>query len=446
MTRLALLPLVLLAAASSASGQQPPVAENRPFEVVSPHGTRNDPYYWLRDDSRSNPEVLAHLRAEQAYFESGSSRYSGLTETIYGEILGRLKQDDNTVPYKLKGYLYYRRFEPGRQYPIYARRPLDSDREQILVDANREAEGREYYRVGNWAVSPQGDLVAFLEDTHGRYQNTLRVREIATGRDLPDRIDGLSSSLAWGADNRTLYYIENDPVTLLTTRVKRHVLGTDPKSDPVIYEEKDTSFYIDVSRSGDERFVVIALDSTVSSEDWVLDLADPTGALRLLAPRERGVRYESDHIAGRWIVSTDWNAPNFRLMSVPDAEIGDRARWRELVPHDPVVFIEDFVLFTDHLVINERSEGLLRLRVVPWLKPEGSSFIRSDEPAYTARLGVNAEQATTKLRYTYTSLTTPTTTYEVDLKTGAHLGFKVADMSRCKWTSPKIRPPSASSA
>lgn len=295
---------------------------------------------------------------------------------------------------------------------------MGSEREEILVDANREAEGREYYQVANWEVSPGQDLVAFLEDTRGRSQQTLRVREIATGRDLPDRIEGLSSSLAWAADNRTLFYVENDPVTLLTKRVKRHLLGSDPKCDPAVYEEEDDSFYLEVKKSGDQEFVTIALRSTVSSEAWVLAAADPAGAPRLLAPRAHDVLYHADHLAGRWVILTDWEAPNFRTMTVPDEAIGDRARWSELLPHDPAVLVEGFALFRDHLVLNERSEGLLRLRVVPWKDPARTYFVRSDEPAYRMLLDLNPEQATAKVRYRYQSMTTPESVYEVELATG----------------------------
>jgi oligopeptidase B len=413
--------LLASAAALPVASQEAPVAEKRPFDVVSPHGTRSDPYHWLRDDTRSRPEVLDHLRAEQAYFERRSAAFAGLSDAVEREILGRLKQDDSSVPFPKKDFVYYVRYETGQQHPIYARRPRgagDGEGEQILVDANREAEGKEYYRIGNWEVSPDQKLVAFLEDTRGRSQQTLRVREIASGRDLPVRIEGLAYSLAWAADSRTLYYVENDPVTLLTTRVKKHALGADPQDDPVVYEEKDTSFYLGVRATGDERYVVVGLSSTVANELWAIAADDPESRMKVLAPRERDVRYSADHIGGRWIVRTDWQAPNYRLMSVADAEIGDRARWRELVAHDPAVFVESFALFRDFLVINERSESLMRLRVLPWAAPEKSFFIRADETAYAMRFAVNAEQETDRLRYVYTSLTTPATTYEIDMTSG----------------------------
>jgi oligopeptidase B len=397
---------------------QPPVAEKRPHAVVSPNGTRIDPYYWLRDDTRSNSDVLSYLKAENEYYEAMRAPFRDLSETLSREMIGRLQQDDSTVPYKRKDYLYYTRYETGKEYPIHARRPAGSDREQILVDANREAAGREFYAVGGWAVSAKQDVLAFLEDTGGRRQFTLRLRDIEAGKDYPERIPGLSHSVAWANDDKTLYYVENDPVTLLSTRVKKHVLGTDPRMDPVVYEEKDTSFYLDVRKSGDDRYVVIVLGSTVASEWHVIDAEDPAATLRTIAPRDPGVLYVADHMDGRWVIRTDWGAPNFRLMSVTDAEVGDKTRWKELLPYDKDVFIEGFQLFRDYLAVTERSDGLLRISVVPWRAPDKAFHIESEEPAYAEGFSVNAEQDTDLLRYTYTSLTTPPSVFEVDMRSG----------------------------
>ncbi len=401
-----------------AADPKPPVAATKPYAVVAASGTRNDPYYWLRDDTRSKPEVLDYLKAENAYYEAKSAPYRALTEKLSAEIIGRLKQDDSSVPYKYKDYVYYSRYEPGKEYSVFARHPVGSDREEILVDANKQAEGKQFYQVGRRAVSPKQDLLAFVEDVVGRSQYTLHFREIATGRDFDERIPGLSGSLAWASDNKTVYYVENDPVTLLSTRVKKHVLGTAPSADPVVYEEKDTSFYMSVGTSGDDRYVKIGLDSTVSTELRVVDAADPQGAAKVFAPRERDLRYDADHIAGRWVIRANQDAPNYRMMTVADAEIGDRARWKEVLPYDPNVFIEDYALFRDYLAINERSEGLLRLRIAPWAAPEKTSFIRSDEPAYAESFSLNYEQDTDRLRYTHTSLVTPASVYEVNMRTG----------------------------
>ena len=422
MKRLAVVLLLTSGAVAAAPPvPSPPVAARHPHAVVSPHGTRDDPYYWLRDDTRSRPEVLDYLRAENAYFTAMSAAYEPLTRRLEQELVGRLEQDDSTVPYPYKDYLYSTRYETGKQYPIEVRRPRSgAGAEQLLVDGNVEAAGKEYYRLGDVAVSPRQDLVAFTEDTGGRYQYTLRVREISTGRDLPERIGGLTRGVAWAADNRTIFYVENDPVTLLSTRVKRHVLGSDPKGDPVVYEEKDTSFYLSVRRSRDERYVVIYLSATEAREVRYLAAGDPTGTPRLLAAREKGVLYDADHAGDRWIVNTDWQAPNFRLMSVGDADAaaGDKAKWHELVAHDPRVFIDSFTAFDGYLAVSEWSDGLLRLRYAPWSDLSRWTFVRSDEPAYSQGFSTNAEQSTPLLRYTYSSLVTPDSVFEVDMRSG----------------------------
>ena len=409
----------LLARETNPAAQlRPPIARRESHAVVSPNGTRNDPYYWLRDDTRSKPEMLDYLRAENAYCDAASAAYRDLTETLSKEIIGRLKQDDSSVPYKYKDYVYSMRYETGKEYPIHVRHPLDADREQVLVDANREAEGHPFYQLGRRAISPHQDVLAFLDDTAGRRQYTLRVRDIATGSDRKERIGGLSNGVVWANDNRTLFYVENDPVTLLSTRVKRHILGTDPKVDPVVYEEADHSFYMGVDKSGDERYVLIRLRSTLATETLVIDADAPEAAPRTLAKRQRDHLYQADHIDGRWIIRTNRDAPNYRMMTAGDADLGNPAAWRELLPYDKAIFVEAFALFRDYLVINERSEGLLRLRVRPWAGLDQSTILRSDEPAYAEELSINPEQGTELLRYTHGSLVTPDSIFEVNMRTG----------------------------
>ncbi len=265
-------------------GPKPPIAARHPHDIVSPQGTRNDSYYWLRDDTRSKADVLGYIKAENAYYTAMARRYDGLTEALSRELIGRLKQDDSTVPYKYKDYLYYTRFEVGKEYPVYARRPSAGGREEMIVDANQEASGKAFYAVGARAVSADQKVLAFLEDTAGRRQYALRFRDIASGRDYDERIPGLTSAVAWAGDGKTAFYVENDPVTLLSTRVKRHVLGTDPNTDPVVYEEHDKSFYLGVEKTGDDRFVEIRLDSTVADEVWAIDANDPEHARGSLLP------------------------------------------------------------------------------------------------------------------------------------------------------------------
>jgi len=398
---------------------KPPVAAKKPHDVVSPNGTRNDVYYWLRDDTRSKPEVLDYLKDENAYYAAESAAYKDLTDKLAKEITGRLKQDDSTVPAKWKDYIYYQRYEPGKEYPIQVRHAVGSDKEQILVDGNKQAEGKAFYSLGRRAISPSQTLVAYLEDTTGRRQYVLRVRDIATGKDRPDMIKGLSPVAVWANDNKTIFYVENDPTTLLSTRVKRHVLGTDPKTDTLVYEEKDHSYYLGIGKSGDDKFVLIHMHATTADEMLFIDAAEPTAAPKPLAKRTKDLLYGADHIAGRWIIRTNLNAPNYKVMAVADQDVtGGTEKWTDVLPYDQDVFIEDFALFRDYLVINERSEGLLRLRVRPWADLARSTVIRSDEPAYAEELDVNLEQDTDLLRYTHDSLVTPTRTYEANMKTG----------------------------
>jgi oligopeptidase B len=396
----------------------PPVAAQRPHVVSAPFGaTRDDEYYWLRDDSRENREVLDYLAAENAYADAVLAASAPLQERLYGEIVGRIQQDDASVPYRLRGYWYYTRYETGKDYPINARRPGTMEApEEILFDQNAMAEGKAYFCLGDFEPSQDNRLLAWAEDDVGRRQYVLRVKDLRSGEVLPDRVDNIEPNLVWADDNRTIFYIEKDPGTLLGKRVKAHVLGTPAAQDRLVYEEADESFYLGISRTRSDRYICIGSSSTVSSELRCAPAARPDEFV-VLAPRERDFEYDADHLDGRWVIRSNWDAPNFRLLTLADGEPwGDRSRWRELVPHQGEVFIEDFELFDDFLAVEERSEGLLRLRT---LGNDGrSEFVASDEPAYTMSLAVNAEPGSDWLRYGYTSLTTPKTTYEVNLKTG----------------------------
>jgi len=395
----------------------PPIASQRPHVVTAPHGAmRNDEYYWLRDDSRQDPEVLAYLEAENIYADAVLAPLEPLEAKLYDELVGRLKQDDSTVPYQYKGYWYYTRFEEGQEYPIHARRRGSMEApEEIMLDLNALAEGKDFYQVGNWELSPDQTLLAYVEDDVGRRQYTLRIRNLVTGETLPDTIPGLSDSLAWAADGRTVFYVENDPVTLLTRRVKAHALGSDPADDRLVYEEPDDSFYMGVGLTRSEKYLCIGVSSTVSSEQRCAPAADPREFL-VLAPRERDFEYRADHLGGRWVIRTNWNAKNFKLMQAPEDAFGGREGWTDLLAHDASVFIDGFELFDTFIAVGERSEGLTRIRLLrQGAEPE---FVAADEPAYTMGLNTNPEPGATRLRYTYTSLTTPASVYELDLATG----------------------------
>ncbi|MCT6699912.1 S9 family peptidase [Rheinheimera sp. 4Y26] len=395
-----------------------PVAAQKPYVVKSPNGDRVDPYYWLRDDKRQAPEVLSYLNAENKYYQDYAAKYAELNKQLSAEIIGRVKQDDSAVPAIKGDYSYYSRFETGKQYPIYARKPKAGGAEQIMLDVNKMAEGKDFYQVSNYQVSPNQQLLAYAEDTTGRRNYTLKIRDLRTGQDLPDTLTGMDASLAWSADSQSLFYIEKDKQTLLGNKVKRHQLGQDNSKDELLYEEKDTSFYMGVGNSGDDQYVVIWLGSTVSNEMLVLKSDDKSGKFRTVAPRQRDFKYDIEHMGNRWVIRTDWNAPNYRLMTVADDQIGDRARWQELLAHDPKVFIESFQLFKDYIAVNVRNDGLNKVQVMPWVDLKKASYIDSGEAAYVAYTNVNYQQDTEWLRYSYTSLTTPSSIYEMNMRTG----------------------------
>ena len=395
-----------------------PVAEARPFDVVSEHGTRNDEYYWLRDDTRTDADMLQYLADENRYTQAMLEPVAGLRKTLNEELVQRLIQDDSTPPLLDRGYWYQTNYVAGKEYAIYSRAPqAEPNQFEVLLDVNKLAAGHTFFSVGGRRVSPNNQLLAYGEDNVGRRQYTIRIKDLTSGKLLPDQIPNTTSGMVWGEDNRSIYYIEKDPVTLLGMRVMRHILGTDCSEDKLIYEEHDTSFYLGLSRSGDRKFIMLHLSSTTCDEVRYLAADDGNGDFQIFEARQRGHEYRVDHGGGRWIVRSNWNAANFRLLEVADENVGSRKNWTELVAHAPDVYISGFTYFDDHLVISERSEGLQRLRIRDWSDGK-ESFVRSDESAYSASVGQNPEQSSDWLRYRYTSLTTPSTTYELNMKSG----------------------------
>ena len=400
---------------------QPPVAAQKPYTVKGPVD-RNDPYYWLRDDTRKNAEMLAYLNAENAYADAVLAPLKPLQDRLFNEIVGRIKQDDSSVPYRKRGYHYYTRFETGQDYPVVARKPGSlKAKEQVLLDQPAMAKGHGFFSVGDWQVSQDNRLLAYAEDVVGRRQYKLKVKNLTSGKALSDLVENIEPSIVWADDNRTLYYIEKDPVTLLSKRVKAHVLGTSAAADALVYEEKDDSFYLGIGRTADDKFICIYLQSTVSNEQRCTSAASP-GQWTVLAPREREFRYGADHVGNRWIIRTNFQgAKNYKLMTTTDAAAG-RSAWRDLVPHDPAVFIENFQPFDSFIAIEQRANGNKHIRLLT--NGGKSSDVASDEAAYSMVIGTNPEPASNRLRYAYNSLTTPTIVYEVDARTGARTILK----------------------
>ncbi|QDH71218.1 S9 family peptidase [Marilutibacter alkalisoli] len=415
----------------------PPDADQRPHVVKAPHGAeREDEYYWLRDDKREDKAMLAYLEAENAYADAVMAPLKPLEDKLYDEIVGRIKQDDSSVPYRERGWWYYTRFDTGKDYPIHARRKdgpgIDATSiqkandsgdfadEQILLDVNALAEGKDYYAASARTVSQDNTLLAYAEDLNGRRQYTVRIKNLETGELYPDEIKGVSANLVWADDNRTLFYVENDPETLLTKRVKKHVLGTPVADDVLVYEETDDSFYMGIGRTRDDRFIVIGVSSTVSDELRHAPAADPR-EFTVLSARARDVEYDADHHDGRWVIRTNADgAKNFKVVTAPTGSTS-RKDWKDWIAHRDDVFIDGVELFDGFTAIGERSEGLERLRVVrgtPGGTGGAEEYVKADEPAYSMGLSANPEPDSEWLRYSYTSMTTPGTVYELNTKTG----------------------------
>jgi oligopeptidase B len=396
----------------------PPLAAVRPHAVESPHGTRLDDYYWLRDDTRTAPDVLAYLQAENAYREAMCASWQPLEEQLYREIVGRIQQDDASVPYRDNGYWYLRRYCTGDEYPVYARRAGSAEGpEQVLLDLRENARSLDYYDVGSIEVSHDNQLLAFTEDAVGRRQYTLRFKSLATGALLPDVVPNVEEGVVWTADNRRVLYVEKDPVTLLGLRVRMHELGTDPQLDPVVHEETDEAFYTSVGLTKDRRFLLIDSSSTVTTEVRYAALDDPTLDFRIFLPRERGHEYSVDHVGERWVIRSNWQAVNFRLLEAAADATAERSRWSELVAHRDDVLVAGFDVFNEFLAIEERVDGLRKIRIRRW---DGTREFHLDsaEAAYRMAIDANEEVDSDVVRYSYTSLTTPRTLYDYDVRTG----------------------------
>jgi len=407
---------------SLASSSTAPSAVRRSHLVQAPGGTRDDPYFWLRDDDRSNAEVRAHLEAENAYCEGVLAPIAPLIETLYVEMVGRLKQDDASVPVRDRGYWYQSHYEPGREYPIYTRRrDADGAQAEVLLDCNVLAAGHAFFQLGGFEISPDNRLMAYAVDIVGRRQYRLLIKDLKSGTLFADTIDNAEPGVAWTNDNRLLY-IEKDPITLLGRRVRVHRIGDSVDQDVLLYEEPDESFDLVVERSKSERFLYIGAESTTSSEWRYAAADDPDIRFQVFLPRAADHEYEIEHFAEDFLVRTNWRAENFRVMAVRIGAERDRTAWRELIPHDAAVFVHDFEIFNDFLAVSERSEGLRKLRVRRW---NGETYhLAADDPAYTMHLGANPEMDATALRYTYTSLTTPTTVFAHDTIARANVVLK----------------------
>ncbi len=393
---------------------KPPIAGRRPHRLERHGDVRVDEYYWLRD--RDDPEVGAYLAAENAYLEERLQHTRELRDRLCEEIKGRIKQTDVSAPYRDGTHRYYWRYEDGRQYRIYCRSPLAADAEQIVLDVNLLAEGHDFCDAAILAVSPNERLLAYAVDTVGRRRYTIHFLDLATGQTLPDVIPDVVCDAVWANDNRTLFYTRQDPTTLRPFQVLRHILGRDVSADEPVYEERDETFSCGVGKSRSKRYILIGSHHTLTSEFRYADADRPDSGFTVFLPRERGHEYQIDHYRGRFYIRSNAEARNFRLLETPD-ERPAREHWRELVPHRDDVLLEAFELFRDHLVLQERRDGLVRLRVRPW-DGAGGHDVAFAEPAYDAFIDAHNHVADTHvLRFGYSSLSTPASTFDYDMRT-----------------------------
>jgi oligopeptidase B len=404
--------------AADTAAAVPPIAAKKPYAVPSPNGARIDDYYWLRDDTRQSSEVLNYLQAENAYRDAMLAPTRALQQRLYDELTGRIKPDDASVPVYEHGYWYYTRFAAGQDYPIYARRRGElSAAEEIMLDGNAMAVGHEYFQIGAAEVSRDGRLLAYTEDDVGRRQYTLKVKDLASGALLGDSLTDVEPQFVWAADNKTLLYVEKDPVTLLSVRVRKHRLGADQKEDPLVYEEADHSYYMVVGTSRSEKYLFIDLQSTQQTEVRYADASDPQLRFKTVLAREANLEYHVDALGDDFIIRTNWQAPNFRIVRTSIAGSSDKRNWRDVVATRTDALVESFEVSRKYLAINEHSGGLLKLRLRPW---DGGAdvVIDSNEPAYSMTLMHTPDIDSTTVRYVYSSLVTPHTTYDYDMRTG----------------------------
>ena len=402
--------------------QAPPTAPRRPTTLTAHGHERVDDYYWLND--RTNPEVISYLEAENRYTESALAPQAELRERLFDEIVARIKPDDESVPYLDRGYLYYERYEPAREHPLYLRRAGGPEGpEEVLLDVNALAEPHAYYNVATRAISDDNRLLVYAEDTLSRRIYRLRFKDLTTGATLPDIIDNTAGNVVWAADNRTVFYTRKDE-SLRPHKVFRHVIGTPVESDVEVYHEHDDTFYTYLARTKGRNYLTISSAATLTSEVRFLRADDPTGDFEVFEPRDRDAKHEYtiDEDGERWYIRTNADAENFKLATTPFGKT-HRAAWSDLVPGRPEALVEGFELFAGYLVLGERVGGIVRQRIVPLATATAGAPAPADhvvdfgEAAYYSGTGTNAGLDTRTVRLVFTSLTTPVTTYDYDVDT-----------------------------
>jgi oligopeptidase B len=396
-----------------------PVAEKKPYKMEAHGDVRIDDYYWMNDYFKKGPDsskVVDYLKAENSYLDTMMAGSKKFREDLFKELKRRIKEQDESVPYNDNGYWYYTRFETGKDYPVYCRKKENLDAtEEIIHDANKAAEGKGYYNAAGLEVSDNNEMMAIGEDDVSRGLYNLRFRNLTIGDYSPETIPNTEGgSYAWAADNKTVFYIKKDLVTLLGFQVWRHEVGTDPSEDVKVYEEKDNRHYIGVGRSKSKKYIIIYSElSEQQSEHRFLDASDPKGEFKVFYSRTMGLVYDIDHYNDKFYIRTNLDAPNFRLMESP-LDKTSKENWKEVIPHRSDVYLSGITVFKDHLVVSELKEGLTNVRIINQ-KDKSEHYLQFDEPAYLASVSVNPDFNTNILRFTYTSMITPNSTFDYNM-------------------------------
>ncbi|PLX14282.1 MAG: oligopeptidase B [Marinilabiliales bacterium] len=385
---------------------------------------RHDDYYWLND--RDNQEVIDYLEKENNYTKDVLKSTEGLQKQIYDEIVGRIKQDDESVPFVLKAYKYYHRFIQGSEYPVYCRRALEeSSSEEVMLDGNKMAEGYSYFNIGSWEISDNSNLLAFSVDTVSRRKYTIKFKNLKTGAVLDDEIKNTSGNMCWANDNKTVFYTVKDE-TLRPYKIYKHILGTSVEEDKLIYHEKDSTFTTYIYKTKSDKFLVIGSKSTTSDEYRILQADNPEGKFTIFNKREKDLEYSIYHQGERFIILTNYNAPNFKIMEVKDNDTNFK-NWKEIHSHIDNILLEDIEEFENHYIIFERENGLPRFRVVD-INTSKYHYIKFLEDDYFAMGMQNPNYKSNEFRYAYTSLKTPRSVYNYNLNNGNKYLIKVDEV------------------
>jgi len=401
-----------------------PMAKIIPEALTIHEDTRIDNYFWMRlSDAQKKAEtpdeqtqdVLNYLNAENEYLTNVMSHTEGLQKKIYNEIVGRIKKDDQSVPVNDNGYSYYTRFEEGGDYALYCRKKNeDKGTEEIMLNGPEMAKGYSYFGIGSRSVSPDNKLMTYSIDTVSRRRYTIYFKNLETGKLLADKLSNTSGSATWANDNKTVFYTTKDAITLRTNKIYRHELGTKQSQDVLVFEEKDETFRCGVGKTKSKKYIVSGSFQTLSTEYRLLDADKPDGNWILIQPREKDLIYNVDHFNDHFYIRTNLDAKNFRLVKTPITATS-KENWVDVIPHRPTVLLEGFDLFKDYLVIGERLNGLRTIRIKKWAGEE--HYINFNDPAYVASTTSNLDFDTHVLRYRYSSLTTPNSTYEYNMDT-----------------------------